>query len=59
MSQEELADAAGLHPTHISLIESGKRSVRIETMERLAKALKMQPGRIMPTTDLTAKFRRR
>jgi len=58
MSQEELANAAGLHPTHISLIESGKRSVRIETVERLAKALNIQPGQIMPETDLRPRSRR-
>jgi len=48
MSQEALADAAGLHRTHISLIERGKRSVRLETVERLAVALGVQPGRLMP-----------
>jgi len=48
MTQEGLADAAGLHRTHISLIERGKRSVRLETVERLAVALRVQPGRLMP-----------
>jgi transcriptional regulator with XRE-family HTH domain len=40
-SQEELADRAGLHRTHISLIERGQRSVRIETLDRLATALRV------------------
>lgn len=48
MSQEALADAAGLHRTHISLIERGQRSVRIETIERLALALRVQPSGLMP-----------
>lgn len=52
MSQEALADAAGLHRTHISLIERGQRSVRIETIERLAFALRVQPGKLMPTIEL-------
>jgi len=47
-SQEELADAAGLHRTHISLIERGKRSVRLETIARLAAALHVQPARLLP-----------
>jgi transcriptional regulator with XRE-family HTH domain len=49
LSQERLADAAGLHRTHISLIERGRRSVRLETIERLAKALQVEPADLMPT----------
>ena len=48
LSQEELADNASLHRTHISLIERGQRSVRIETVERLAIALRVQPSALMP-----------
>jgi transcriptional regulator with XRE-family HTH domain len=48
LSQEMLADAARLHRTHISLIERGQRSVRIETVERLALALGVQPATLMP-----------
>src|SRR5437773_1232170 len=52
LSQEALADAASLHRTHISLIERGQRSVRLETIERLATALRMQPADLMPPIDL-------
>src|SRR5689334_15711627 len=48
MSQEDLADAAALHRTHVSLIERGQRSVRLETVERLARALQIQPAQLMP-----------
>jgi transcriptional regulator with XRE-family HTH domain len=48
VSQEALADAAKLHRTHISLIERGQRSVRLETIERLARALNLQPAKLMP-----------
>ena len=48
LSQEALADEARLHRTHISLIERGQRSVRLETVERLAVALRVQPGELMP-----------
>ena len=54
MSQEALADAASLHRTHISLIERGQRSARLETVERLAFALGVQPARLMPTIRLRA-----
>src|SRR5690349_21602094 len=52
LSQEALADAASLHRTHISLIERGQRSVRLETIERLAVALRTQPADLMPPIDL-------
>jgi DNA-binding XRE family transcriptional regulator len=52
LSQEDLADAAHLHRTHISLIERGQRSVRLETIERLAVALRVQPGELMPEVKL-------
>ncbi len=52
LSQEALADAAGLHRTHISLIERGQRSVRLETIESLAIALRIQPTELMPTVPL-------
>lgn len=48
MSQEDLAAAAGLHRTHISLIERNKRSARLETVERLAMALGVQPSELIP-----------
>ena len=52
LSQEDLADAPDLHRTHISLIERGQRSVRLETIERLAVALRVQPGELMPEVKL-------
>ncbi|MCC7205585.1 MAG: helix-turn-helix transcriptional regulator [Phycisphaeraceae bacterium] len=48
LSQEALAAQAKLHRTHISLIERGQRNVRLETVERLAKALRVQPAELMP-----------
>ena len=52
LSQEALADAARLHRTHISLIERGQRSVRLETIEALARALGVQPAELMPEITL-------
>ncbi|MFM0591386.1 helix-turn-helix domain-containing protein [Paraburkholderia dilworthii] len=39
MSQEILADRAGLHRTHIGLIEKGLTSARMDTLVLLAGAL--------------------
>lgn len=58
LSQEALADAAGLHRTHISLIERGQRSVRLETVARLARALRTQPGDMMPDIRLGGRRKR-
>jgi transcriptional regulator with XRE-family HTH domain len=51
MSQERLADTARLHRTHVSLIERGMRSVRLETIERLAMALHVEPAKLMPKIE--------
>lgn len=48
VSQEQLSFDAKLHRTHISLIERGQRSVRLETVLRLALALRVQPAELMP-----------
>jgi transcriptional regulator with XRE-family HTH domain len=52
ISQEALAHVAGLHRTHISLIERGQRSARLETIINLAIALDVQPAELMPTVEL-------
>jgi transcriptional regulator with XRE-family HTH domain len=40
LTQETLADEAGLHRTYISLLERGQRAPTIEVLRRLAKAFK-------------------
>lgn len=42
MSKAALAQKAGLHQTYIGLLESGKRSPNVETIEALAKAFGMR-----------------
>ena len=49
LSQEQLAHLAGLHRTHVSLIERSRRSVRLETLERLARALDIEPAKLLPS----------
>ena len=41
-SQEKFAENAGVHPTYVSAIESGKVSVGIKVANKLAKALDMR-----------------
>lgn len=41
LSQEQLADRAGLQRTHISRIEAGRYAVTLETIQAIAEALGM------------------
>ncbi|HEY5311440.1 MAG TPA: helix-turn-helix transcriptional regulator [Pirellulales bacterium] len=48
ISQEDLADKAGLHRTYISSVERGERNVTLETIDKLAKALGVPMAKLMP-----------
>jgi transcriptional regulator with XRE-family HTH domain len=52
MTQEDLAYAAGLHPTAISHIEQGKRDTRFLNILKLAGALDIEPGRLFEGVEL-------
>lgn len=41
LSQDELADAAGLHRTYIGTVERGEQSIGVDNVEKIAKALKV------------------
>ena len=51
MTQEELAEAAGLPQSHISRLECGKHTATHITIERIAEALETKPCQLDPGFD--------
>jgi transcriptional regulator with XRE-family HTH domain len=46
-SQEDYADRAGIHRTYVSDIERGRRNPSVTVVERLAKPLGIETGRLL------------
>ncbi len=40
-SQDDLADAAGLHRTYIGTVERAEQSITLDSVEKIAKAFKV------------------
>jgi transcriptional regulator with XRE-family HTH domain len=51
LSQEALADLAGLHRTYISMIERGTRTPSIAVVEKLARALGAGMGDLLSQAE--------
>ena len=47
-TQEDLADKAGMHFTYVGQIERGLRNPSLINLEKLAKALKISAGQLLP-----------
>ena len=47
ISQEALADDAGIHRTYVSDVERGARNPTITVVEKLARALKVSAGELL------------
>ena len=54
LSQEGLADRAGLHRTYVSSVERGERNVSIDNIERLSNALDIDPSILIQDADATS-----
>ena len=51
ISQEELAERAGLHRTYIAGIERGGRNITLKSIEKLAQALGISVGKLLGEPD--------
>ena len=47
LTQEQVAQRSGVHSTEVSRIEGGKRDPKVSTLERLARAVEVKPGRLL------------
>ena len=55
ISQEALADLAGLHRTYVSSVERGERNISLQNIDRLASALEVSLADLMPTQGKKSK----
>lgn len=51
MTQEQLAERAGLHPTYVAKIEAGLRLPSLDALDRLAAAVNVPMARIVEAMD--------
>lgn len=51
LSQEKLGDLAGLHRTYVGSIERAERNVSIDSIQALARALKVSVASLLDEMD--------
>lgn len=47
LSQEELANRAGVHRTYIGMIERAEKNITLENIQKIAKALEIPLDKLM------------
>jgi transcriptional regulator with XRE-family HTH domain len=51
LSQEELADRAGLHRTYISLLERGLRNPSVDALSKIGRAIGAPASRLLAEAE--------
>lgn len=51
LSQEGLAEGAGLHRTYISLVERGRRNISVDALSQIAEALGVYPSKLLSEAE--------
>lgn len=52
LSQEELAEKAGVHRTYIGMIERAEKNITLENIEKICNALGLEVWQIFETKDI-------
>ena len=53
LSQEALAERAGVHRTYVGMLERSEKNVTIYNIERIAEALEVEPSALLETLTPT------
>lgn len=56
LSQEQLAERAGVHRTYVGMLERAEKNVTIYNIERLAKALGVEPYMLLIENDTSSEI---
>jgi len=51
LTQEKVAEAAGLHPNYISSVERGERNISIGNIERISNALGVTMAEMLSSSE--------
>lgn len=52
LTQEDVAESAGLHPTYVGMVERGVRNPTLDAASRMAKALKLPLWELVKESEI-------